>query len=274
MAEFLNTHLTEEEHAGLHEEVAKFFEKAKDGKYLPKLKGPQGWVYVDAAALNKALKTERDGRADAIKHLSKYGDYDKEQLAFSPAFDPKDAADAITKVAEFADSPPVGDEALAALKEEFAKKERKNLDKLQAEVNERQAVIDKQEDSFKRLLVSDRAKTALLMSKCLPEYVELLQGHIEKMSKVVNTDNGREVRLIGTDGVEIPTMEAGSIDPMKYKEFIETNLRDRYPGAFAGTGATGTGATGVERTSGAKIDQNLSGEERLKQHYRSEAKKQ
>jgi hypothetical protein len=251
---------------GLDEGLAKYYEQNGDGKFVLQIKGPQGWGYENVAGIKTALNAERDGRRKAVKHLSRYGEYDDKTFSFTPTIDPDEAASALERAAEFADNPPVGEDAVNALKAEFAAKEKRKTDKLMSEIEALKGQIDSQENNYRKLLVSDRSKSALVAAECLPEYIDLLQGHLEKVAQVVEQDGRRVVRLCGPDGVEIPTMASGSTEPMGYEEYIKVNMREKYPGAFKGSGATGSAATGTDR-SGSKIDPKLPPEERIRLHY-------
>ena len=251
---------------GVDEGLAKFYQKAADGKFVLQVNGAKGWAYEDVVGLKKSLTAERDGRTKAVKHLKKYGDYDDKAFSFTATIDPEEATAAIERVAEFTETPPVGEDALKAVREEYAAKEKRATDKLKADLAERDKTILDQEGDYRTLLVSDRSMSALVAEECLPEYLDLLQGHLEKVARVAEVDGVRAVRLHGTDGVEIPTMESGSTAPMGFKEYIKVNMREQYPGAFKGSGATGSGATGTDK-SGSKIDPNLPAEERVRLHY-------
>ena len=128
----------------------------------------------------------------------------------------------------------------AAAEGDFSKLKEQMVQRHQQELGTRDKRVAKLESALNRRLTTDELRKALT-GKVLPEYAELIVEHGARFLKVQETDDDFDVVI--TDGKGNALVADGKGSPMTLEQFVDQNLKSKFPGAFAGTGSSGGGAT-------------------------------
>jgi regulator of replication initiation timing len=127
-----------------------------------------------------------------------------------------------------------------------------------------------------RQIVESAATMALSKHKA---DAELLMPHIAKCVQAVRGDDGEyTLRIFGPDGLEALSKQTGrNAEPMDMDELVGSAMKQRFPAAYDGSGATGSGATGSSRSgSGGRYsisEEQARNDPRAYQRVRAEAAK-
>lgn len=106
--------------------------------------------------------------------------------------------------------------------------------------------ISKYESALGKRLRQDELRKALV-GKADPSMMELLVEHGSKFIHVKETDDGFEQFVGDEKGNALVADGQGS--PMTVEQFVDQKLKQKFPGAFLGSGSSGGGAT--KSTGGA-----------------------
>lgn len=247
---------------GLDESVSKLYVQDEGGKFRLDVEAVGGWELRDTQALHSALSAERKARREAVGYLKLYGDYDERAFSFDPKVDAGEYSKLKSQAEKLKDAKP--DEKAKAERESW---EKQVLDKHQAEITKKDEELKRINGQIRNLLITSKATEAI--AKHAPDAVDLLMPHVQSAAKL-DTDNGGDyvVRVTGADGGPIVTRKPGNTGDMDIDEYVGTILRERFPKAYPGSGATGSGATGSDAGGGGvKVDPNMSPLEKLKRYH-------
>lgn len=182
---------------------------------------PEGWAIEDITALKGAITTERSTRKELERKIKD----------FEGIEDPASAREAL--------------EAMQAGRLKSSKEIEEWKKSAEAKFAQDAAKIRAQSDGLtkqlRELLVDRAAMQAIVEAGGNPK---LLLPIVRGAAKSEMTENGTfSVSLIGDDGKELMTRQAGSSAPMQFSEYVNT-LRENpdYKSAFAGSGVGGSGA--------------------------------
>ncbi|MEK9721884.1 MAG: hypothetical protein VW405_00185 [Rhodospirillaceae bacterium] len=211
--------------AGLDEGTQGHYAKNGTG-YVLSVESVDGWALEDVAGLRDALAAERKAAKTATSALKAFDGLDADA-----------ARAAIARIEELGDGEP--DDKSKAQIEAI----RKQLtDKYEADLGAREETIGSLNADIERLVIDSAAVSALAKHKA---DADLLLPHVKAAVKVERDDSGKPVARVYRDGVELISMESGAKGrPMDLEEFVGTELRQRFPAGFPGSGASGSGATG------------------------------
>ena len=214
-----------------------------DGKFRLNVEASNGWALEDVGGLKSALSAERKARREAASYLSLYGDYDDKSLEFTPTVDADEYGRLKKQVEKLKDAKP--DEKAKAEREAW---EKQVLEKHSGELESKDKELEQVNAQIRKLLITSKATAAI--SKHAPNAVDLLMPHVERATRIEKNGNGDYVvRVLDDNGNPAITRGEGTGD-MDIAEYVDVVLRDKYPYAFPGSGATGSGATGTTGTSG------------------------
>ncbi len=232
----------------------------KDGKFIAQIEPVNGMALEDVTDLKQTMATERKWRRAAASHLKSYGKYDEDSGEFTPDFSRGDYDKLKTQSTKLKDAKP--DEKVAA---EWEAKLAQVEEKHAAILSERDVVSGHLNAQLEKHLITAAATAALAKHK---GDVGLLLPHVKTMTRIEkNGDGDFVVKIVGPDGASLITKGSGTED-MGIDEAVGTILKEQYPRAFDGSGATGGGATGSSAGSKSSgIDLKLTAQERLKQYH-------
>jgi hypothetical protein len=248
---------------GLDESVSKLYVQDEGGKFRLDVEAVGGGELRDTQALHSALSAERKARREAVGYLKTYGDYDEKAFSFEPKVDAGEYDTLKAKMAKLKDAKP-DERAKAEWEARMAQLEEKHGGELASKDKELAQV----NGQITKLLITSKATEAI--AKHAPDAVDLLMPHVQSATSIERNGGGDYiVRVSGPDGGPIVTRKAGQTGDMDIDEYVETVLRERFPKAYPGSGATGSGATGGDGGggSGVKVDPNMSPIEKLKQYH-------
>lgn len=248
---------------GLDEPVSKFYVQDEGGKFRLNVESVGGWELRDTQALHSALSAERKARREAVGYLKLYGDYDEKALSFDPKVDASEYEKLRKQAAKLKDAKP--DEKAKAEREAW---EKQILDKHTVEIGAKDKENSRLRGQLHELLITSEGARAI--AKHAPDSVDLLMPHVKAAARIDDdgSTNVPVVRVMGSDGAPIVTRKPGQTGDMDIDEFVGTDLRERFPKAYPGSGATGSGATGSDTGGGGvKVDPNMSALEKLKRYH-------
>lgn len=128
----------------------------------------------------------------------------------------------------------------AAAEGDWKALEKQLIERHQSELTGRELREKKLESALTKRLTSDELRKALT-GKAVPEMMELLVEHGAKYVRVRETDEDFEQYVSDEKGN--PLVADGQGTPMTVEMFVDQQLRQKFPGAFLGTGSSGGGAS-------------------------------
>jgi hypothetical protein len=213
----LKLKITKAEWEGLEEGIQKLYEE-KNGEYVLSVEGVE-----DTTGLKNALQKERNEREKFAKQVKAW-----ETLGKTP----EEISELLAKLD--------ADEAKKAEKAgEWEKVKAQLLDSHKKELEKKDGVIAKMQQSLESYLVDANATAAIAELKGAPM---LLLPHVKASVKVIENDGRYMVQVVDTAGT--PRVNSKG-DPLTIKELVEEMKQSEIFGrAFESTGTSGSGASG------------------------------
>ncbi len=206
------------------------------GHFILDIPERDGYAFENIMSLKSATASERENVAKLTNTLNAFKD-SKGNLM--------DAVRVQSELEELVKLRESGPKSSEAEKAKWATKETELTTAWKNKFSDQQKRITELDSENRTLHVTHKARTALSKHNVLPEWEDMMLGHMEKVMQVKEgTDGKRVTRIIGEGGIELPSMQPGSTAPMKESEYVKRNLVAKYPGAFSAPDAQGSGAPG------------------------------
>lgn len=244
---------------GLEDGVKALYRQEGD-RYVLDVEGSDGWGLEDVTGLKSALS----------KANQKVHDFEKRFKNLDP--DEARAAIAAAKQAQEDKAKTKKQDDTAELDARLKQIEEKH----QAELEEKEQAYQALHDQVTAVLI-DRDAISALSASDAKDNVNLLLPHVKSAARLEKDKDGNYVvRMVGPDGNILISPKSGSVEPMTISEYVSTTLAEQFPGAFAGSGATGggfQGANGGPGKKGSRRDYSKIEDptERLRQYYEDKA---
>lgn len=231
----LKARIKANEYSTLSAAIQAEYKVADDGDYVIDVVATDGWDLQNIAGLTSTLQKQKNDLQTARGLLKQY-ELDGEPL------DPKAAAEAITKLKKLGSLDP---EQLASEKVKVA------LGQQQEQFNKALSTKEQEAKSLLQQLeqvLIDQAATAALAGK--GGNIKLLLPHVKSNARLVKTDSGFQVQVVGNDGNPRIKVANGQTVDMTLEQLVEEMASsDDYAAAFAAQsrsgGATPPGAGGA-----------------------------
>lgn len=209
----------------------------KDGKFYLSVEPVDGYELDDVSGLKNSLASERTINEKTSKELGKFGStWDKEKKTWVHTLDPVKAREAVSKYDEFMAIDPAKEaDKIVAAKVESTKQQL--TAQHNTEMETKNGRIGKLEGAVSKVLRTQVARAEIIAAKGVPE---LLLPHIERFTRIKETDDDFEVEVIDDKGnVRIGDAKG---NPMTVAQLIgEMRKSDVFGRAFEGDGKGGTG---------------------------------
>ncbi len=206
-------------------EAARGFYKETDGKFVLDVEPVDGYALEDVSGLKGTLGKEMTLRKKLEKDVLKFKD-----------IDPDKAREALTKLEELGNIDPAKD-ADKIVSERLEAAKRQLVEKHGEEIKTREGRIGQLTKTVESLLIDQAATAALADAK---GSVELLLPHVQKHTRVRETDGRFVVEVVDRDGNARIGNSKG--DPMTIAELVlEMRGSDTFGRAFEGSGHAGSG---------------------------------
>lgn len=232
---------------GLSADVAKEYKKGDDGKFRLDVTEVNGFALEDVAGLRSSLSKEREN----VRTL-------KEQSKTFEGLDPAKARDAIKKVEEMANWTPE-----QKVKEQIEAVKTQLLD---AHGKEKRALEDRQSKLTKQLeesMIRSVATQAIVELKGTKDAPMVMMPHIERQTRLRETDGKYIVEVIGQDGN--PRLTGSQGTAMTIAQLVdEMKTQDAWAFCFEGKNAKGGGSSSNGGKTGGVDLSKLTPVERLK----------
>lgn len=197
------------------------------GKFMPKIKGRDGFELRDVGGLTRTIENERRIRKDAEAKLARLGDLDPDQ-----------ARAALERLEKLKDALPA-DQLKSHVEQALSSHQKAS----QKEIEARDKQIARLTKLVNDSLIDARAAMAIEKAG---GHRALLMPHIKSAAALEGLDgDGDVVTVLRGEKNEILYSAKDRVNtvPMGLDEYVET-LRERFPQAFSGGGASGSGASG------------------------------
>ena len=220
---------------GMDETLAQLYEPMDDGGFRLAVEPAGGYELQDISGLKSALEKER-GRASKLERdIKKFAD-----------IDPEKAREALAKWEELADLDPAK-EADRMAQEKVEAIRRQLQEKSSAEIKTREDRIGQLTSVLQETLIDREATGALAEAK---GSVDLLLPHVQRYTRVKETDNGRfAVEIV--DGEGNARIKDSSGAPMTIKDLVaEMRASEKFGRAFEASGQSGAGRAAPNGAAG------------------------
>lgn len=233
----LKARLKPEDHAKLSDTLKAEYTKGEDGMFTLAVEEVEGLRLDNTDGLRSTVKAERKRADDAESNLK----------ASQKAFEGLDAAKAreALKRLEAIDAGEPDDKTkakIASITRQLEEKRTAEVEPLQRQLAEREAEID-------ALTVDRSIADEIGKVKLIEGGGSLLLSHIKAkglVRRVKNAEGKSEVRVFGSDGIELMTREAGKTGMASVSELVGSVLRKEIPGLYVVTDKSGSGGGGSQ----------------------------
>lgn len=235
----LKAKLSEEEFGQLSSGLEEHYKAGEDGDYVLQVTSVDGFGLDDTAGLKKVLNEVKDERARLRVEVRGY----KEKLE---DVDVDELLGAHEKVKSMQDWTP--DDKVRDRIAEETKKLQQKLDKQTNTASEREKFLLKH---LHTAMIESEAITAI---KEHEGSIPLLLPHLVGKAKLVEADEGFNVKIVGKDGIALPSNKQGEHGDMGFMEYVGDVMKndEHFAVAFSGTDASGSSTGSTDSSTGRK----------------------